>query len=223
MNTQITCHNILICQENIDLIRILLENGIDINAKDDGFTALMIAAGIEYEIPVNLSAMRLLIDNGADVNIFGKHNLTALMAASGWANYANVYAISLLIKSGTDINAIDRFGNTALIYSAGVNAKKKGIANIEAFNLLLKNGADINIVNKYGNTVFIYLGYVRNKHYFQLVINQHCRKEVITYMAVIKNISDTTTNIGKFAKISANARNDWLRHISSFLSASIPN
>jgi len=223
MNTQITCHNILICRENIDLIRTLLENGIDVNAKDNEFTALMIASGIEYGIKANLSAMRLLIDNGADINIFGKHNLTALMAASGWANYANVSAISLLIESGTNINAINKFGNNALMYSVGINGKKKGIANIEAFKLLLKNGADINIVNKYGNTVVTYLGYARNKHSFQLVINQHCRKEVITYMTVIKNIPDTTTNIGKFAKISANARKDWLRHISSFLSASIPN
>ena len=107
MNTQvsynITCHNILICQENIDSIRILLENGIDVNAKDDHFTALMIAAGIEYGITINLAAMRLLIEYGADVNVFGKHNLTALMAASGWANYANTYAISLLISNGANI------------------------------------------------------------------------------------------------------------------------
>uniref|UniRef100_A0A6C0I0B6 Uncharacterized protein n=1 Tax=viral metagenome TaxID=1070528 RepID=A0A6C0I0B6_9ZZZZ len=223
MNTQvsynITCHNILICQENIDSIRILLENGIDVNAKDDHFTALMIAAGIEYGITINLAAMRLLIEYGADVNVFGKHNLTALMAASGWANYANTYAISLLISNGANINAIDRFGNTALIYSTGINTKKKGMANLEAFKLLLKNGADINIVNKYGNTALTYIYNVRNAHSFQSVINNHYRKEAITYLESIKNIPDVvTTTVTKFLKISVNARRDWARHISSFLS-----
>lgn len=222
MNTQVTCHNILICQENIDSIRILLKNGIDVNAKDDHFTALMIAAGIEYEITTNIAAMVLLIEYGADVNIIGKHNLTALMAASGWANYANTYAISLLINNGANINAIDAFGNTALIYSAGFSAKK-GMANLDAFKLLLKHGADINIVNKYGNTASIYLGYVQNLYYFQLAINNHYRKETITYLKSITYTNYLPKNkISQFVKIASRIHGKYISmHILSFLSVEI--
>ena len=60
-----------------DVVRRLLENGVDANTKDkDGTTALMLAAGTGH-----LAVVRLLLENGADVHSRNDQGVTAL----GWA------------------------------------------------------------------------------------------------------------------------------------------
>jgi hypothetical protein len=58
---------------------VLIDNGADVNAKDnDGWTALMYAAFSGYT-----ETAEVLIDNGADVNAKDNDGLTALMIAEG--------------------------------------------------------------------------------------------------------------------------------------------
>jgi len=62
---------------DINTIRILLNKGTDVNAKDrHGETALIWAAAIG-----NIDLVKLLIAKGADVNIFDKEGYTAFKYA----------------------------------------------------------------------------------------------------------------------------------------------
>ena len=109
------------------------------------------------------------------------------------------------------------------MYAAGI--QNYYMANIEAFTLLLANGADMDMVNIHGHTVFTVCAYPYNSeklYLFQSAINNHYRKQNLTYTAAITYTNPLpTTNIGKFAKISSGPRKDWLRHINSFLSVDI--
>ena len=60
---------------HLEVVKYLLENGADINAKDSnwGYTVLIYAA--EY---VNLETVQFLIENGADFNIKNNEGKTAL-------------------------------------------------------------------------------------------------------------------------------------------------
>lgn len=212
-------------KEDIRYIHRLIQDGEDVNAEDCyGYTALIIASGIEYQKTANLPAMKLLIQNGADVNAMDyRYSHTPLIAASGFNNRANFKAIKLLIESGADVNIFDVYRTTPLMYAAGI--QKYDMANIEAFKLLLENGADMDIVNINGHTVFTVCTYPYNNenlHLFQSAINNHYRKQNLTFTAVIiYTNSAPITKIGKFAKISSGPRQDWLRHINSFLSLDI--
>lgn len=98
-----------VIQANDDeMIRILLEHGANIEARDleQGRTALIHAAANGRE-----NAVRLLIDAGADINAHDERNgRTALMCAA-IEGHANI--IRCLIEAGADPNAEDLDGKTA--------------------------------------------------------------------------------------------------------------
>ncbi len=107
------------CQQNLDVIRLLIERGANVNAKDkDGNTALMMAVKNGY-----LDKIQLLIANGADVNARDNKGSSVLMqnaadtAPLGFIE-RNANFVQLLIESGADVNAIDKDGKTALMYAA---------------------------------------------------------------------------------------------------------
>jgi ankyrin repeat protein len=214
--------------EDMGYIRRLIKDGADVNAEDRyGTAALMIASGIEYQKPANLPAMKLLIENGANINaIYERYRHTPLIAASGFNNRANLQAIKLLIENGADVNAVNIYGVTPLMYAAGI--QKHSMSNIEAFKLLLENGADMSTANIDGHTVFTVCTYpnnIDNLYLFQSAINTHYRRENLIFTAAASSHStaatESATKIGKFVKISNGSRQDWKRHIFSFLSKDI--
>lgn len=82
---------------DLEKVRLLLENGADINSKDGhGQTALMNAAHTGQ-----VELVRLLIENGADLDVTAKYNLSALML-SLIAHHTE--AAGLLIEAGADVN-----------------------------------------------------------------------------------------------------------------------
>jgi len=99
------------------LVKSLLDEGADINAKDDGLTLLMKAATEGY-----LKTAKLLIDKKADIDAKTNEGNTALMAAS-MAGYTKI--VELLVNAGANIKAINNIGWTAEMY-----AKEKGYTNI---------------------------------------------------------------------------------------------
>ena len=97
-------------QGDLEKVRLLLEQEVDINAKDRyGQTALMNAAHAGQN-----ELVRLLIEKGANLNITAKYNLSALML-SLIAHHTEV--AQLLIEAGADINIRSNrnfYGKTAL-------------------------------------------------------------------------------------------------------------
>ena len=121
-------------QGHTDAVKLLLDEGADINMKDKYGDTLLVHATEAGHTDV----VKLLLDKGA-----GGIN-AALMKA---AYRADTSTVELLLDKGADINAkvIGAFGDTALM-----NAVVSGDTNV--IELLLARGADINGVDADGET-----------------------------------------------------------------------
>ena len=107
--------NKAVFKNKTEVVKILLENGADVNAKsEDGFTPLMMAFG-------NIEIMTLLLELGADVNAKTKNGMTSLMI--GIKNYSvheNFDGIKLLLEKGADVNAKNNKNETAITLASGI-------------------------------------------------------------------------------------------------------
>ena len=109
------------------LIKSLLDEGADINAKDGDFTLLMKAATEGY-----LKTAKLLIDKGAEIDARTNEGTSALMVASS-GGYTKI--VELLVNAGANAKIKNNMGYTAEMY-----AKERGYTNI------------VQMLNKVGDT-----------------------------------------------------------------------
>ena len=160
---------------NIDLAKLLIKNGININATDTKgksaldyaktaeIKALLIKHGakpgaefvntrlnseiIEAATKGNLQKVKQLIENLADVNALNKNGYTALMFAS---LNGHTDIVKLLIEKGANIDAgINLENETALMFSS-----KNG--HIDVVKTLLEKGADVKIRDSASRTAVDY-------------------------------------------------------------------
>lgn len=123
---------------NIDAIKILIENGADVNIKRSvGFGSSPIHCAVS-----DITCLQILVESGADVNLKDYNDETPLMRAAMFG-YEN--STKFLIKNGADINAKDKSGETALHHAAAMG-------KIETVRILLEKGADVYIVDNDGHT-----------------------------------------------------------------------
>ena len=114
--------NAIMYNKNPEIIKLLLKNGTDVNAKGyHGRTPLLYA--IQYTSSIDV--IRLLIEAGADVNAKDKDGNTALMKASDrLLDFSQIAKV--LIESGADVNEKNKKGETAWYLAA-----KKGRSEIK--------------------------------------------------------------------------------------------
>jgi ankyrin repeat protein len=114
---------------NIEVVRLLLEKGADVNARHSGNGgALMLAAQMG-----NPGIVKLLVEKGADVNLRNDYGYTALMyAATAESNDPEL--IKPLLAGGAEVNLNADDGETALTL-----AGRKG--KTEIVRLLKQAGA----------------------------------------------------------------------------------
>ena len=113
---------------DLEIIKILLESGAEINAIDEFHeTALKKAVYNQYN-EKSLDVIKLLIDAGADINAANDEGWTPLMEA---AYHNNPDIVKLLVDCGADVN-IERKGLRAIDYAYG----NKLMANTQALKKL---------------------------------------------------------------------------------------
>ena len=115
---------------NPGMVTLLLDNGADIEAKDDnGMTPLMLAIQCSQ-----LEMVRILLAKGADVNIRACYDLlTPLKVAVKFSKSLEI--VRLLIGNGADLYAKDKFGraddirNVATDVSAAADEEDEIVAD----------------------------------------------------------------------------------------------
>lgn len=123
-------------------VRLLLENGADVNAVDSYYGSALLAASA----PGHLETVKLLLESGADVNTCGYEDVSALEAASANGHFETV---KLLLEFGADVNAFGYCYGSAL-----EAAVAKG--HHETMKVLLENGATIFVEDEsYGKALHI--------------------------------------------------------------------
>ena len=138
-----------LCDENVELINYLLENGADIDAFDRESNPLLRAS--EFGLVENVKA---LLERGADVHIRNtvQWNATPLIRASMMLyNAEYVPTIKLLLDYGADTNDVDANGDSALIRLLKTSTRFTE-GDLECVRLLLQYGADVTLTNLAGQT-----------------------------------------------------------------------
>ncbi|GJQ66501.1 hypothetical protein Trydic_g12130, partial [Trypoxylus dichotomus] len=124
-------------EENLDVIKILLRNGVTANNTDQksGLTLLQTAIQLDHE-----GFVEILLENNADVNLANNSNTPLCIAI----HKQNIKIVELLLKFGADVNSTCE--NDALLCVA-VRTQ-----NIDLIKILLQYGCNVNHVDNYGLT-----------------------------------------------------------------------
>jgi ankyrin repeat protein len=165
--------------ENIELIKFFLDQGADVNEKNQ-FDSTPLHRAIQTE---SLDVVKLLVSQGADVHERGIGGATLLHEFETYAGSPDV--MKFLVSQGADVNATDNDGNTPLHHAArndlldavkclvslGANVNAidhrgmtplheglsfRGECSVELVEYLLSQGADVHAQDRYGRTALDY-------------------------------------------------------------------
>ena len=111
-NLKQTILHIAVINSNLELVKFLVEYGIDVNVKDS-------YGNIPLHFSKSLSVANFLIESGSEINARNKGGATPLICMSEpednkLGEIESLKIINFLIKSGADINARTNRGETAL-------------------------------------------------------------------------------------------------------------
>jgi len=119
---------------NITSVKMLLDAGADVNAKNRN-------GDMPIHLAPSVAMLQLLLEHGAQVNTPDRFGQTPLFHA---AFNAAADQVECLLKHGAEVNRADNTGVTAL------DICLQGKVNIKALSLLLDAGADVNAATNEG-------------------------------------------------------------------------
>ena len=126
---------------DLDLVKLLVELGADVNVKNvEGIEAVLLA-----EIGCDRNIAQYLIKKGANVSVSYKGSPLVILAAA----IGDTASVELLLKKGADVNARDNDGNSVLMRAVP-------FGGFEMVKYLVQKGANVNLRNKDGENALIY-------------------------------------------------------------------
>ena len=130
---------------DVDAARALIDDGADVNAKDDSQQSAYLIASSEVGDDPRL--LELTFDNGARVNDKDSYNGTALIRAAE-RGYPRI--VRRLLAAGIERDHVNELGWTAVLEA--VILGEGGRAHQETVRLLVEGGADTSIPDRDGVT-----------------------------------------------------------------------
>lgn len=132
----------------LEIVRLLLDHGANVNQPSRYKTALMHAASEGHQ-----EAVSLLLARGAQVNVQTDEGTAVMMAVTG----GHSEIVKLLLAAGADVRVNHRTGDQALIMAARQRSYRSPAAEpgAEVMQLLLVHGADPNARGAWGRTALM--------------------------------------------------------------------
>ena len=100
-----------VSEKNLDIVKILLEAGADVNAKNSNGSTALIGARSD-------NIVKLLIEAGAEIDAQDSEGKTALMRVSNEIPIDPMNKTKVLLEAGADVDIEDNKGKTALDHAA---------------------------------------------------------------------------------------------------------
>jgi ankyrin repeat protein len=132
-------------ENDVAAARRLIEEGADVNAKDDSQQSAYLIATSEVGDDPRL--LDLTLEAGADVDAKDRFNGTGLIRA---AERGNAMIVARLLETGIELDHVNRLGWTALLEA--VILGEGGRPHVRTVRLLVDAGADTDIPDESGTT-----------------------------------------------------------------------
>jgi ankyrin repeat protein len=127
----------------LEIIKILVSYGADVNAESGSDTPLECAIRHKY-----IDVVKLLVSKGANIRA-GRDGWTLLHEAV-LEHYVAVDVVKFLVSKGANVNAKDDNGKTPLHHLAGSSTERTEFVEVAKF--LISKGAKVNAKTDRGNT-----------------------------------------------------------------------
>jgi ankyrin repeat protein len=125
---------------NVDLVKALINQGVDVNARSDENWTLLMYAAFYGQVGI----VKALVKLGADLEARTRSGDTALMHAASQHHWKVVEA---LLRAGADVNVISNDGDNALDSAATFAYGHKRRTRWKTIKVLLSFGVDKSITN----------------------------------------------------------------------------